>query len=263
MATEAPMAYEYVISERDGPVGVVTLNRPKQLNALSSAVLAELADALEAHDHDETIRAIVLTGGTEVFAAGADLKEFSARSAVEMLSGNRVSLFDRVRTLGTPVIAAVSGYALGGGCELAMMCDMIVASETAKFGQPEINVGLMPGAGGTQRLTRTMGKYKAMEIVLTGLFIDAHEAERHGLVNRVVPAQRVVEEAKALGRKVAEKSPISTKLAKQAVLKAYEMPLGEAADYERQLFYFLFATEDAKEGIQAFVEKRKPNFQGR
>ena len=257
------MAYEFVISERDGPVGVVTLNRPKQLNALSSAVLTELVDALEAHDRDDTIRAIVLTGGSEVFAAGADLKEFSSRSAVEMMSGSRVSLFDRVRTVATPTIAAVSGYALGGGCELAMMCDMIVASETARFGQPEINVGLMPGAGGTQRLARTIGKYKAMEIVLTGLFIDAREAERRGLVNRVVPADRVVDEAKALGQKVAEKSPIAVKLAKQAVLKAYEMPLNEAADYERRLFYFLFATEDAKEGVQAFVEKRKPNFQGR
>jgi enoyl-CoA hydratase len=257
------MAYEFVVSERDGPVGVVTLNRPRQRNALSSALLAELADALEAHDRDDEVRAIVLTGGSEVFAAGADIKEFAGRSAAEMLSGNRVSLFDRVRTIKTPVIAAVSGYALGGGCELAMMCDMIVASETARFGQPEINLGLIPGAGGTQRLTRTIGKYKAMEMMLTGSFIDAQEAERRGLVNKVVPAEHVVAEAKALARQVAERSPISTKLAKQAVLKAFEMPLSEAADYERSLFYFLFATEDAHEGIQAFVEKRKPTFEGR
>ncbi len=257
------MAYEFILSERDGPVGIVTLRRPRQLNALSSAVLAELVDALEAHDQDEEIRAIVLTGGSEVFAAGADLKEFSTKSAVEMLADNRVSLFDRVRTLAKPVIAAVSGYALGGGCELAMMCDMIVASATARFGQPEINVGLMPGAGGTQRLARTIGKYKAMEMVLTGAFIDAQEAERRGLVNRVVPADRVVEEAKALGRKLAEQPPLSVKLAKQAVLKAFEMPLGEAADFERKLFYFLFATEDAREGIQAFIEKRKPAYRGR
>ncbi len=257
------MAYEFVVSERDGPVGIVTLNRPKQRNALSSGVLTELVDALEAHDHDADIRAIVLTGGSEVFAAGADIKEFVSRSAAEMMVGSRVSLFDRVRTIKTPVIAAVSGYALGGGCELAMMCDMIVASETARFGQPEINLGLIPGAGGTQRLTRTIGKYKAMEMVLTGAFIDAHEAERRGLVNRVVPADRVVEEAKALATQVAERSPISTRLAKQAVLKAFEMPLGEAADYERSLFYFLFATEDANEGIQAFIEKRKPTFHGR
>jgi enoyl-CoA hydratase len=257
------MAYEYVISERDGPIGVVTLNRPRQRNALSSAVLAELADALEAHDRDDAVRAIVLTGGTDVFAAGADIKDFASRSAAEMMFSNRVSLFDRVRTIRTPVIAAVSGYALGGGCELAMMCDMIVASETARFGQPEINLGLMPGAGGTQRLTRAIGKYKAMEMILTGGFIDAHEAERRSLVNRVVPAEQLIDEAKALALQVAERSPLSTKLAKQAVLKAFEMPMGEAADYERSLFYFLFATDDAKEGIQAFVEKRKPTFQGR
>lgn len=257
------MAYEHILSERDGPVAVVTLNRPKQLNALSSGVLAELADALSAHDLDDEVRAIVLTGGSEVFAAGADLKEFSTSTAVEMMTGNRVRLFDHIRTIGKPVIAAVSGYALGGGCELAMLCDLIVASETAKFGQPEINVGLMPGAGGTQRLARTIGKYKAMEMVLTGAFIDAQEAERRGLVNRVVPAEHVVEEAKALAQKLAEKPPISVKLAKQAVLKAFEMPLTEATDYERKLFYFLFTTEDAREGIQAFVEKRKPTYRGK
>jgi enoyl-CoA hydratase len=256
------MAYEFVVSERDGPVGVVTLNRPRQLNALSAAVMAEVVDALEAHDRDDEVHAMVLTGGSEVFAAGADLKEFATKSAVEMMVGNRVASFERVRTLSKPVIAAVSGYALGGGCELAMLCDMIVASETAKFGQPEINVGLMPGAGGTQRLARTIGKYRAMEMVLTGLFIDAQEAERRGLVNRVVPADQVVEEAKSLARKLAEKPPISVKLAKQAVLKAFELPLTEAADFERRLFYFLFATEDAKEGIQAFIEKRKPTYRG-
>lgn len=257
------MSYEYVLSERDGPVGVVTINRPRQLNALSSAVLAELVDALESHDRDDAVRAIVLTGGTQVFAAGADLKEFATKSAVEMMAGNRVAYFDRVRTIGKPVIAAVSGYALGGGCELALLCDMVVASETARFGQPEINVGLMPGAGGTQRLARTVGKAKAMELVLTGAPIDAQTAERLGLVNRVVAPEQVVEEAKALGRLLAEKPPLSVKLAKQAVLKAFEMPLGEAVDYERKLFYFLFATEDAREGIGAFMEKRTPTFQGR
>jgi enoyl-CoA hydratase len=189
------MSYEYVLSERDGPVGVVTINRPRQLNALSSGVLAELVDALAGHDADDEVRAIVLTGGTEVFAAGADLKEFSSQSAVSMLSGGRVALFDRVRLISKPIIAAVSGYALGGGCELAMLCDMIVASETARFGQPEIKVGLMPGAGGTQRLARTIGKAKAMELVLTGDPIDAATAERLGLVNKVVPAADVIEEA--------------------------------------------------------------------
>ncbi len=257
------MTYEYVLSERDGPVGVVTINRPRQLNALSSAVLTELVDALEAHDRDAEIRAIVLTGGPTVFAAGADLKEFSASSVVDMLAGNRVALFDRVRLIAKPVIAAVSGYALGGGCELAMLCDMIVASETARFGQPEINVGLMPGAGGTQRLARTIGKAKAMEMVLTGAPIDAHTAERLGLVNKVVPAEQVIDEAKALGNAIATKPPLSVKLSKQAVLKAFELPLTEAVDLERKLFYLLFATEDAKEGIGAFIEKRKPTFHGR
>jgi enoyl-CoA hydratase len=257
------MAYEFVLSERDGPIGIVTLNRPQQRNALSSAVVAELVDALEVHDRDDEIRAIVLTGGTQVFAAGADIKEFAGRSAIEMMSSGRVSLFERVRSIRTPLIAAVSGYALGGGCEIAMMCDMIVASETARFGQPEINIGLIPGAGGTQRLTRTIGKYKAMEMILAGAFIDAHEAERRGLVNRVVPVEQVVEEAKALGLQVAEKAPMAAKLGKQAVLKAFELPLTEATEYERTLFYFLFGTEDAQEGISAFIEKRKPTFKGK
>src|SRR3954470_13429938 len=193
---EACMTYEYVLSERDGPIGMVTINRPRQLNALSSAVLSELADALETHEQDDEVRAIVLTGGPNVFAAGADLKEFGTRSVVDMMAGNRVALFDRVRNVSKPVIAAVSGYALGGGCELAMLCDMIIASETARFGQPEINVGIMPGAGGTQRLTRTFGKAKAMEMVLTGDWIDAQTAERLGLVNRVVPVEQVIDEAK-------------------------------------------------------------------
>src|SRR3954467_7772064 len=175
---EGSMSYEYILSERDGPVGVVTINRPRQLNALSSGVLAELVDALGAHDADDEVYAIILTGGPPGFAAGADLKEFGTQSVVDMMSSNRVALFDRVRLISKPIIAAVSGYALGGGCELAMLCDMVVASETARFGQPEINVGLMPGAGGTQRLARTIGKAKAMEIVLTGAPIDAQTAER-------------------------------------------------------------------------------------
>ena len=257
------MAYEYVISERDGAVGVVTINRPRQLNALSSAVLAELVDALETHDRDDEIRAIILTGGTEVFAAGADLKEFSGKSAVEMLAGNRVGLFDRVRGIAKPIIAAVSGYALGGGCEVAMLCDMVIASETARFGQPEINVGLMPGAGGTQRLARTVGKAKAMEMVLVGAPIDAQTAERLGIVNRVVPVAELMDTARTLAQKIASRPPLSVKLTKQAVLKAFELPLTEAVEYERKLFYLLFASEDAQEGISAFIEKRPPNFQGR
>lgn len=257
------MAYEFVISERDGPVGTVTINRPKQLNALSAAVLTELATALETHDADDQVRAIILTGGTDVFAAGADLKEFASRSVVDMVTSNRVTLFDRVRGIGKPIIAAVSGYALGGGCEVAMLCDMIIASDTAKFGQPEILVGLMPGAGGTQRLARTIGKAKAMEMVLTGAPIDAETAERLCLVNRVVPVDQLLDEAKALALKIASKPPLSVKFTKQAVLKAFELPLSEAVDYERKLFYLLFGTEDAREGIGAFIEKRRPTFQGR
>ncbi len=262
MSNEAS-SYEYVLSERDGPVGVVTLNRPKQLNALSSGLMSELVAAVEEYDRDPEIRAIVLTGGPAVFAAGADLKEMATRTAVEMMSGDRLVLWNRLFAIRTPLIAAVSGYAFGGGCELAMQCDMIVASETARFGQPEINVGLMPGAGGTQRLTRTVGKYRAMEMVLTGRPIDAREAERHGLVNRVVAPEQVVEEAKELGRRIAEKPPISVQLSKRAVLKALDTPLTEGVEYERQLFYFLFGTEDAREGINAFVEKRKPEYKGR
>src|SRR6266540_6010242 len=203
------MAFEYILVERDGPVGVITLNRPKQLNALSGPLMEELVAALEELDRDESIRAIVLTGGPNVFAAGADLKEFSVQTPISMLTRSRVALWDRIKAISKPLIAAVSGFALGGGCELAMQCDIIVASETARFGQPEINVGLMPGAGGTQRLARTIGKAKAMELVLTGAPIDAETAERLGLVNTVVPADRVIEEAKALAVKIAAKPPLS------------------------------------------------------
>jgi enoyl-CoA hydratase len=257
------MAYEYILAERDGPVGVVTLNRPKQLNALSGPLMEEVVAALEAFERDEGVRAIILTGGPSVFAAGADLKEFAVQSAVGMLSNSRIGLWDRIKAIGKPIIAAVSGYALGGGCELAMQCDIIIASETARFGQPEINVGLMPGAGGTQRLTRTLGKFKAMEMVLTGAQIDAWEAERRGLANRVVPPELLLDEAKRLGRELAEKPPISIRLAKECVVKAFETTLAEGIDYERKLFYFLFASEDTKEGINAFVEKRKPEYKGR
>jgi enoyl-CoA hydratase len=257
------MAYEHILVDREGPVGVVTLNRPKQLNALSGTLMGELVEAFEALERDEETRVIIVTGGPAVFAAGADLKEFGVQSAVGMLTRNRVGVWDRLKATTKPVIAAVSGYALGGGCELAMLCDMIVASETARFGQPEINVGPMPGAGGTQRLTRTLGKFKAMELVMTGRFLDAHEAERRGLVNRVVPPELLLDEAKRLAFELAEKAPIALRLAKESVVKAFETTLAEGIDYERKLFYFLFATEDAKEGINAFVEKRKPRYVGR
>jgi enoyl-CoA hydratase len=257
------MAYDYILAERDGPVGIVTLNRPKQLNALSGPLMEEVVAALEEFERDDGVRAIILTGGPSVFAAGADLKEFAVQSAVGMLSNSRIGLWDRIKAIGKPIIAAVSGYALGGGCELAMQCDIIIASETARFGQPEINVGLMPGAGGTQRLTRTLGKFKAMEMVLTGAHIDAWEAERRGLANRVVPPELLLDEAKRLGYELAEKPPISLRLAKECVVKAFETTLAEGIDYERKLFYFLFASEDTKEGINAFVEKRKPEYKGR
>ena len=257
------MAYEYILAERDGPVGVVTLNRPKQLNALSGPLMEELVSALEEFEREAEIRAMILTGGPTVFAAGADLKEFAVQSAVDMLSNSRIGLWDRIKALTKPLIAAVSGFALGGGCELAMQCDIIIASETARFGQPEINVGLMPGAGGTQRLTRALGKYRAMEMVLTGKFIDAWEAERRGLVNRVVPPEILLDEAKRLGFELAEKPPISLRLTKECVTKGFETTVAEGIDYERKLFYFLFATEDTKEGINAFIEKRKPAYKGR
>ena len=257
------MAYEHILAERDGPVGVVTLNRPKQLNALSGPLMEELVEALEEFERDGEVRAIVLTGGPTVFAAGADLKEFAVQDAVGMLQNSRIALWDRIKAISKPLIAAVSGFALGGGCELAMQCDMIIASETARFGQPEINVGLMPGAGGTQRLTRTLGKFKAMEMILTGKFIDAREAERRGLANRVFPPETLLDEAKKLGFELAEKPPISLRLAKECVVKAFETTLAEGIDYERKLFYFLFAAEDTKEGINAFVEKRKPQYRGR
>jgi len=260
---EVSMAYEHILTERDGPVGVVTLNRPKQLNALSGPLMEELVAALEAFERDDEIRAIILTGGPSVFAAGADLKEFAVQNAVGMLTNNRIALWDRIKAISKPLIAAVSGFALGGGCELAMLCDMIIASETARFGQPEINVGLMPGAGGTQRLTRTVGKFKAMEMVMTGKFIDAREAERRGLANRVVPPEVLLDEAKRLGFELAEKPPISLRLAKECVVKAFETTLAEGIEYERKLFYFLFAAEDTKEGINAFIEKRKPVYHGR
>jgi enoyl-CoA hydratase len=256
-------AYQFVLSSTDGPVGVVTLNRPKQLNALAGPVMEEMVDALEAHDADPNIRAIVLTGGPKVFAAGADVKEMAEATAAEMLLKSRAGLWDSVKRISKPLIAAVSGYALGGGCELAMLCDIIVASESARFGQPEINVGLIPGAGGTQRLTRTVGKFVAMDMVLTGRQLSAEEALQFGLAARVVPPELIVEEAVRLGNELAQKPPISLRLAKEAVTRAFEGRLDDGIELERRLFYLLFATEDTHEGMRAFVEKRRPTYQGR
>ena len=242
---------------------LVRLNRPKQLNALNAAVMDALCEALEELDRDDGVRAIVVTGNERAFAAGADIGEMAGATPIDMLRGNRIGQWDRIRRIGKPVIAAVNGWCLGGGCELAMTLDLILAGEGAKFGQPEINIGVIPGAGGTQRLTRAIGKSRATEMILTGDPMEAAEAERRGLVARVVPDELVVEDALALAAKVAEKSPIALRLAKEAVNTAYEMGLTDALAHERRLFYLLFASEDQKEGMAAFLEKRKPDFTGR
>jgi enoyl-CoA hydratase len=256
------MADELVLTAPDGPVGVVTMNRPAQLNALAVPLMSQVAAALEAFDADAAIRAMVLTRGTRVFAAGADLKEMADASAVDMLLQERIGHWDRIRRLRKPVIAAVAGYALGGGCELAMLCDLIVAGDNSRFGQPEINVGLIPGAGGTQRLTRLVGKPLAMDLVLTGRQLSAEEALRCGLASRVVPAELVVEAAVKLGKEIASKPPIAVRLAKEAVTRAFEGRVDDGIAYERQLFYLLFATRDAHEGMHAFVERRAPSYEG-
>jgi enoyl-CoA hydratase len=254
--------FEYVLSSTDGPVGIVTLNRPKQLNALAGPLMEELVAALEEHEANPSIRALVITGGSSVFAAGADVKEIADASTVDMLVRNRIGQWDRIKRVSKPVIAAVAGYALGGGCELAMLCDVIVAAENARFGQPEINVGLMPGAGGTARLTRTVGKFVAMDLVLTGRMLSAEDAFRYGLVARVVPPELVVEEAVRLGKELAAKPPISVRLAKEAVTRSFEGRVDDGIEFERKLFYLLFATQDAHEGMHAFVEKRQPQYEG-
>jgi enoyl-CoA hydratase len=255
--------YQYIIVERNEPVGIITLNRPKELNALNFSVVSELANALEELDRDQTIRCIVITGsGEKAFAAGADIKEMSDKSPIEMLVGG-FEAWERIRRIHTPLIAAVGGYALGGGCELAMHCDMIIASENARFGQPEILLGIIPGAGGTQRLARTLGKYRAMEIVLTGAQMSAQEMANLGLVNRVVPKGEHLNEAMKLAQTVAAQPPIAVRLAKESVLAAFETPLEEGLALERKNFFLLFATEDMHEGMQAFIEKRKAEFQGR
>lgn len=242
---------------------LVRLNRPKQLNALNGPVMDALCAALEELDRDDAVRAMVVTGNERAFAAGADIGEMATATPIELLLTNRIGQWDRVRRITKPVIAAVNGWALGGGCELAMTLDLIVAGEGARFGQPEINIGVIPGAGGTQRLTRAIGKAKAMRMVLTGEPITAVEAERVGLVAVVAQDELVVEDALALAARIAQKSPIALRLAKEAVNAAYEMSLTDALAHERRLFYLLFASEDQKEGMAAFMEKREPDFRGR
>jgi enoyl-CoA hydratase len=249
--------------ERDGAVGVVLLNRPEALNALSGELMGALVSALEELDGDASIRCIVVGGSERVFAAGADVGELAAATPIELYDSRRIDRWDAIRALRTPLVAAVSGYCLGGGCELAMACDIIVASEAAQFGQPEINLGVLPGAGGTQRLTHAVGKALAMDVILTGRFISAEEALRAGLVARVVAREAWLEEAKRTARAIASKSPVSVRLAKESVDRAFEVPLSAGVEFERRAFYLARASEDATEGLSAFVEKRKPDFKGR
>jgi enoyl-CoA hydratase len=252
-----------VLVEREPPVGIVLLNRPEALNALNDEVMGLLVDALTELDDDEAIRCIVLGGSEKAFAAGADIGQMAEASAMDMYEARRIDRWDAIRRIRTPVVAAVSGFCLGGGNELAMACDLIVASETARFGQPETGLGIIPGAGGTQRLTRAIGKAKAMDVILSGRFLTADEAERAGLVARVVAKEAWLEEAKAVARAIAEKGPIAQRLAKESVNRAYESTLETGLDYERKALYLAFASEDAREGLNAFTEKRKPEFRGR
>jgi len=255
------MAYENIIVGTRGRVGVITLNRPKALNALNDALMNELGEALAKFDAYEGIGAIVIAGGDKAFAAGADIGAMKDRGYRDVYMGEFVTRnWERMKSVRKPVIAAVAGYALGGGCELAMMCDIVIAAEGARFGQPEIKLGIIPGAGGTQRLPRAVGKAKAMDLVLTGRMMDAAEAERAGLVSRVVPADKLIEEAFAAAAQIAEFSLPSVMMAKESVNRAFESPLAEGMLFERRLFHALFATEDQKEGMAAFVEKRKPKF---
>lgn len=258
------MAYKTIIVEIEDHVALIRLNRPEALNALSPELLGELADAIQAADANDKVRCLVLTGSEKAFAAGADIKEMAQKSFVEAFAAD---LFtdesERILRCRKPIIAAVSGYALGGGCELAMMCDIIIAADTAKFGQPEINLGTMAGLGGSQRLTRFVGKAKSMDMNLTGRFMDAAEAERSGLVSRVVPARKLMEEAMAAAHKIAEKSTLAAMAVKEAVNRSYETTLREGLLFERRLFHALFATEDQKEGMAAFLEKREAQFRDR
>ena len=257
------MAYEHILVEMAPPIATVTLNRPKVLNALSPDVIREVSTALTKLDADDSVRAVVLTGGRKVFAAGADIGDMADRTAVDQLHRDQTGRWAPLAGFKKPLIAAVNGYALGGGCEVALMCDLIVAGESARFGQPEINLGIIPGAGGTQRWPRTAGKQAAMEIMLTGAPVTAQRAYELGIVNKVVPEEMTIEIAQRLAQELAAKPPLAVRMAKEAVLKAFETPLSEGLASERKSFYFLFATEDQKEGMHAFLEKRKGVFKGR
>lgn len=257
------MEHLIINDQYDAYVALIQINRPKEMNALNPLVMSDLRDTLQRLDKHDNVRAIVITGNEQAFAAGADIKEMADRSALEMVMIDQFSTWDQIRKTKKPLIAAVSGFCLGGGCELAMTCDMIVASETARFGQPEIKLGVMPGAGGTQRLTRAIGKARAMEMVLTGKFIPAEEALSLKLINKVVPVEMYLREAVRLAAEIAQMSPIAVQLAKEAVNRAFETHLDEGLQFERKNFYLCFSSEDQKEGMRAFIEKRKPGFRGR
>ncbi len=257
------MSYEYIETEIHDRAGLVRFNRRRALNALNTGLIAETRQALSDFDRDPAVGAIVLTGNKRIFAAGADVQEMSEASAVEMLTSDLVGTWNEIAQLHKPLIAAVSGYALGGGCEIAMMCDMIIASETAVFGQPEINLGVIPGAGGTQRLVRAVGKAIAMEVILNDRRLTAEEAYQFGLVNRVYPVDSYLDEALKLANELAARAPVAIRLAKEAINKAYEMTLAEGLQFERHKFYFLFSTNDQKEGMDAFLNKREAEWKGR
>jgi enoyl-CoA hydratase len=256
--------YETLIVSKEGGLGIIALNRPQAMNALNTKMVTELISALSSFEDDDAVRCLVLTGSEKAFSAGADIKEMAEITAVQMaMTGHFFPLWDKVGNYPKPIVGALSGFVLGGGLELAMSCDVLVASETTQLGQPEIDIGVIPGGGGTQRLTRAVGKYKAMEMVLTGKRMGAEEAKTLGLVSRVVPREAYLDEAKKVAGEIAAKSPVALRLAKMAVNKAFEMGLSEGIDFERELFYLLFASEDKAEGMKAFLEKRKPQFKGK
>ena len=257
------MSYENIVIERKGRVGIIRLNRPQALNALNLALKSELCEAIRKFDSDANIGCMIITGNEKAFAAGADIKEMADKSYNDALMGNFAADWDEAARARKPIIAAVAGFALGGGCELAMMCDIIIAADNAKFGQPEIKLGVIPGIGGTQRLTRAIGKSKAMEMTLTGRMMDAAEAERANLVSRVVPLASLIDEAMKLAETIASMSLPSVLIAKEAVNRAFELPLAEGIRFERRVFHSLFATEDQKEGMRAFIEKRPPNWKNK
>lgn len=254
--------YSNILVEKDGNVGIVRLNRPNALNALSSPLMKELVTALEVFEEDDEVNCIVLTGSDKIFSAGADIKGMADQNSVQALKDGNLERFDQLQKVTKPIIAAVSGYALGGGLELAMACDLIIAGEGTKLGQPEINIGVMPGAGGTQRLTRAVGKYRAMDMILTGSQITAKEAFDRGLVSRIVPNECYFSEALKVAKEIATKGPLSVKLAKECVSRSFEMTLSEGLEFEHRNFYLLMSSDDKKEGMKAFIEKRKPVFKG-